>query len=344
MPVGESLLHCIVCETQGEWLYKGLKDTRFGRDGDFNLRRCPQCGLLWQDPRHEWREILDFHDDLFVSDISQADQSEQEKNPLALLKEAVRENILCGYYGYRHLHKDHSFCFLGKLLGFVPILRTKSTRDFEGLFPRFKKRSGCLVVDVGCGEGAYLEFMRKMGWDVFGIEPHPKAVHILKQKGIPVFQGVLKEAKLKDESADLVTLKHVLEHVPDPLATINECFRILKKGGSLVIHTPNAESLGVKIFGKNCFHLDQPRHLYIFSRRSMRLLFEKTEFRKFYIRTLLKTAKNVYNGSTIVATKGRFDPKARTSRIGRLLFYLREAALMFFGMGCGEEIEAVAVK
>src|ERR1019366_8424047 len=77
---------------------------------------------------------------------------------------------------------------------------------------------------------------------------------------------------------DAITLNHVIEHVPDPISTIKECSRLLKPGGKLVMFTPNAASLSHRYFKQDWRGLEPPRHLHVFSFKSMRKLFDKADF------------------------------------------------------------------
>jgi SAM-dependent methyltransferase len=82
--------------------------------------------------------------------------------------------------------------------------------------------------------------------------------------------GSLENTRFPDQSFDAVTLNQVIEHVHDPVSLIRECLRILKPGGKLVLATPNIESFGHQIFGRNWSHLDSPRHLMLFSMKTLR--------------------------------------------------------------------------
>jgi predicted SAM-dependent methyltransferase len=73
----------------------------------------------------------------------------------------------------------------------------------------------------------------------------------------------------KTETFDLVTLSHVIEHLYDPIDVLKTCHKILKPGGRLWLETPNLESKGHEIFGKDWRDLDPPRHLLIFNRSSL---------------------------------------------------------------------------
>ena len=199
-------------------------------------------------------------------------------------------------------------------------------------------------MDVGCGTGKYLALMQHLGWRVLGIEPHLAAAQIARQKGIEVYNCRIEDARLPDASVDEVALIHVIEHLSDPLATINECFRILRKGGRLVLRTPNAESLAHRVFKQNTFHLEVPRHLFLFCPRSMRLLFEKSNFKAARVKSWPMSADYFYDTSAIIAKKGRLDLRKTKPQKGRVFFLLRETLLCALKQECGELVDAVAIK
>ncbi len=100
------------------------------------------------------------------------------------------------------------------------------------------------LLDVGAGIGTFLDIARKNGFTVQGTEVSKKAKEITKNLyGINLLPGSLEEQNFSERSFDVITIWHVLEHVPYPLKTLQECHRILKSGGYLIIAVPNDDSL-----------------------------------------------------------------------------------------------------
>ncbi len=95
------------------------------------------------------------------------------------------------------------------------------------------------LLDVGCGTGDFLDLARTEGWDVSGTEFSKSACALVQQKGISVTQGEVWDASFPSGAFDVVTCWHVLEHVMDPKRVLEECFRVLRPGGWLVLATPN---------------------------------------------------------------------------------------------------------
>jgi SAM-dependent methyltransferase len=336
----ESLPCCIICGDRGVQVCKDLPDKLFGVPGLFNFRYCNDCKLIWLDPRPVLEDIPRCYENYYTHvDIKEGTSGARER-PLASLRDALRLAILCGYYGYHHLHEGHVLCRFGPILAKMPFLRYRAVYDdLRERFPHYCDESNALLVDVGCGRGDYLKRMQDLGWRVLGIEPDSNSAARAERRGIPVFTGTLEAAKLPEGSADHITMQHVIEHLPDPVTTINECFRILKKGGRLVIYTPNNESLGYRVFRESWLALDPPRHFFIFSSKCMALLFEKSSFKKYRINTVSVSARKIYDNSFLISRFKKIDGKEPVKQQrGRTLFALKETLL------CYVEIEAIAYK
>jgi len=125
------------------------------------------------------------------------------------------------------------------------------------------------LLELGCGSGASLEFMKELGWQVEGVDFDPAAVEQGVRKGLTVHLGTLAEHKLPENTFDAIVARHFIEHVPDPIDVLRECRRLLKPGGLLVLITPNAHSWGHRLYLGDWRGLEPPRHLHIFTRSSL---------------------------------------------------------------------------
>jgi SAM-dependent methyltransferase len=135
---------------------------------------------------------------------------------------------------------------------------------------KFHRRGDLL--DVGCGRGLFLDIMKKDGWSVTGVEFNEETTSYAKtvyQIDVITPQSMM---AVPDESYDVITLFHVLEHMQDPAAVLQTCRRLLKKHGLLVIAVPNLSSLQAGLGKSNWFHLDVPYHLYHFTLSGIRRL------------------------------------------------------------------------
>ena len=128
------------------------------------------------------------------------------------------------------------------------------------------------VLDVGCATGEFLVEMRKLGWEPWGLEPHAQAADRARQKlpGSPILSAPIEEAEFPDSSFDLITLWDVLEHLPDPLTTLEKLARWLRREGLLALGVPHLESVDARLFGRHWIGWDAPRHLFLFPRSTLR--------------------------------------------------------------------------
>jgi SAM-dependent methyltransferase len=121
------------------------------------------------------------------------------------------------------------------------------------------------LLDVGCATGLFLDGMRRLGWQVQGVEPsRSAAVYARDRFGLDVFQGRLEDAGFADHSFDVVTLWDVLEHVHEPREILSDIARILRPGGLVVLSLPNPDSLEARLLGRFWLGWDLPRHLNLF--------------------------------------------------------------------------------
>jgi ubiquinone/menaquinone biosynthesis C-methylase UbiE len=138
------------------------------------------------------------------------------------------------------------------------------------------------ILDVGCATGAFLEeikLSRADCWETYGVEPNQQAAHIAqKVSGARIFSGMLEAAKYPNNFFDVVTMWDVLEHVFSPKATLLEIKRILKPDGVVVFSLPNLDSWDATLFKHYWVGYDVPRHMHVFSSRTLNLLLSQTGF------------------------------------------------------------------
>ncbi|HXI54650.1 MAG TPA: class I SAM-dependent methyltransferase [Polyangia bacterium] len=127
---------------------------------------------------------------------------------------------------------------------------------------------GRALLDVGCGDGSFLEAARsRSGWLIAGTEMNPAAA---RSKGIAVRDSIEAIGPVAGPF-DCITLWHSLEHIRDPMSALKTLSTFLVPGGVLVAAVPNYGGLQARAFGAGWFHLDVPRHLFHFRRRSLAL-------------------------------------------------------------------------
>lgn len=143
-------------------------------------------------------------------------------------------------------------------------LRAKEIRSRLGQGPGEGRR----VLDIGCGRGRLLAALRDMGYECHGVERNEFPAGDTT-RDITLHIGDLKDCAFENGSFDAVIIWHALEHFGDPVETVRESARILRKGGLLAIAVPNFGSMQSSLFRRNWFHLDLPRHLYHFTPQTL---------------------------------------------------------------------------
>ena len=132
------------------------------------------------------------------------------------------------------------------------------------------------ILDIGAGTGDFLSVAKENGWHTIGVEPSDKAKAIAKSKGVSF---VSETSELENNSFDVISMWHVLEHVPDLDEQLKELKRLLKPNGTLIIAVPNFKSFDAKYYGKFWAAYDVPIHFWHFSKKAIKMLFEKEEMK-----------------------------------------------------------------
>lgn len=234
---------CPVCSTPSLYDYSG-RDLMYDGHVRYDYYLCPGCGLVFQHPTPDLASIALFYPDTYM--VYDQDKRIRKLSPL-------RKALLARNREYVHLQTGVLYRLLASLCApFVSL----STPSWGG---------GGELLDVGCGNGRFLSTMRELGWSVQGVEFSEAGVSASKLSGLKVHHGDLASASFPDGSFDLITVRHVIEHVPEPQVFMAELARILRDGGRLVVETPNSAALGRKWFRTYWHANDVPRHLFLFS-------------------------------------------------------------------------------
>jgi SAM-dependent methyltransferase len=204
------------------------------------------------------------------------------------------------------------------------------------------------LLDVGCGGGHFLARMKELGWQVRGVEPDAEAVSMARERDLNVFHGMLADARFPANEFDAVTMNHVIEHVPDPIELLQECRRVLKTSGRLVIVTPNTASLGRSRFARAWRGWEPPRHLFLFTPKTLRLSAERAGLQIETLRTTARLAPPMWMESTRLCDK-RLAGQAGDETAGWAMhMWTRMMGLyehiFFNSRAAGEEVIMVARK
>jgi 2-polyprenyl-3-methyl-5-hydroxy-6-metoxy-1,4-benzoquinol methylase len=144
----------------------------------------------------------------------------------------------------------------------------------KNLIHRFKKSGD--ILDFGCGTGEFLYTLQKSGWKTTGVEPSNTAREKAKESTQHTIAKNLDE--ISNQSFDVITAWHVLEHVPDLTDTLHKLKAMIRKNGMIIIAVPNYESYDGLVYKNHWAGYDVPRHLWHFSKKSMNQLLANQGF------------------------------------------------------------------
>jgi SAM-dependent methyltransferase len=141
------------------------------------------------------------------------------------------------------------------------------------------------LLDIGASSGTLVQLAMARGWEARGIEASAEGVRCAEKQGLPVIRGFAESLPFADESFDIVHSHHVFEHLADPLRAAREAWRVLSPGGSIFLEVPN--QMDNISFRRDILLNRVPRrernirsihHLWFFSRKTLRLLLERSGF------------------------------------------------------------------
>ena len=190
------------------------------------------------------------------------------------------------------------------------------------------------LVDVGCSRGQFVDFATQAGFVAEGVEPAAKIAAAAREAGLNVRTGLLEEQRYTDATFDAAALFEVVEHLREPLPLLQECRRILKPGGMLIISTGNAASWTVGAMGArwDYFHIEKDGgHISFFNPRSIALLAQNAGFRVERIETARVKFHEKGDVTGAVYTLGKLAaellnvPARLAGRGHDMLAYLRRA-------------------
>lgn len=134
------------------------------------------------------------------------------------------------------------------------------------------------LLDIGCSIGATVRAARKFGWDATGVDISKAAVEHCRKDGLDCHKLEGVELPFEDETFDVVTHWHVIEHVEDVIETLTEWKRVLKPGGLMILETPDASYLKAKIMGPRYEKFWPAAHLYTFNRKNLSSILDREGF------------------------------------------------------------------
>lgn len=245
-PLSEKLT-CAICANRGDNRTHVAREMMFGLRDEFRYLECEKCGCL---------QLIDVPQDM----SKYYPENYYSFAPTGGLEAAI-ERLWAG-----QAHGEFSLAgwLLDRLIG--PHVAMSAIR-------RARIPPDARVLDVGCGAGLLIRDMKRLGYrNVSGIDPYIKG-DMRGSDGVVVLKKSLQEMT---GEFDLVMFNHSFEHIADQAGTLDQVHRLLSPVGRALIRIPIVDSFAWKHYGINWVHLDAPRHLFLHSPASLRLLAEKS--------------------------------------------------------------------
>lgn len=290
----ERVERCPACESEArDRLHTGLTDPLFGAPGTWTLWRCRSCGSALLDPRPTAASAGRAYSSYFTHEEP---HEPEPSGAIGRLRRRAMRGYLEARYGYDRGDGLRWGARLLPLMPRIPALTDRWVRHVHqhGDTPR--------LLDVGCGNGVYMLRMRNLGFEVHGIDVDAAAVDEARAVGLDVRRAAVADLDPGRERFDAITLGHVIEHLPDPLAALSRAHELLAPGGMVWVATPNVDALAHSVFGPSWYAIDAPRHLALFSAGALEGLLSRAGFAR------------VERLATPPAARGSFGPSAAIAR------------------------------
>ena len=263
---------CPACGgSRAQTFLDGLTDKVFSAaPGQWRMKQCQACQSLFLDPRPSEASIGRAYSAYYTHaapDLANAPSKGRN------LKAGLRSAYLNARYG-------HSLSNALPLPGAAALLngRNRIKADFYTRHLPAPSRPGAKLLDVGCGNGAFLVVAADLGYEAVGLEPDPAAVEAGRKAGLNLFEGVLPTTVLDDQRFDQITLNHVLEHLHHPGRALEQAFALLNPGGRIWLSQPNPASRGLQRFSADWRGLEAPRHLTLMTAQGLGALLQHVGF------------------------------------------------------------------
>lgn len=245
-------MKCIICKTNTWRKLFRARDRMFGIPGEFVEYECVRCGFMRLSPQPAPKTLQKYYPST-------------------------------EYYSYKKKVKPS---FFGRLRMYLVLHLYEKTLFSRALSLLLKipampsGRPGGRILDVGCGSGDTLSLLQSVGWKCFGLDIDKAAIRVARARGLTgVTYGSYRQiSKYPHGYFDAIRLYHVIEHLDDPELCLSLIYKKLKPGGEVILGTPNRASALSKIAKQYWYNLDCPRHLHIFSPKTLSLLLRRNGF------------------------------------------------------------------
>ncbi len=234
----KEIVNCPACKNTNFKTHLVCKDYTVSQS-NFTLVKCQGCDFVFTNPRPEDQKLGDYYkSEDYIS------HSNTSKGVISKLYKVVRNYTLKGKLKLIQKHVSRG-----------------------------------TILDYGCGTGMFLKVCQDAGWKAFGMEPDEGARKIALEMGLNVFSDKDRvKTYTNNQTFDIITLWHVLEHVTDLEQTLTFFKESLNDSGALIIAVPNHTSYDAQHFKECWAAYDVPRHLYHFEEKTIKELLKPYGF------------------------------------------------------------------
>ena len=204
--------------------------------------------------------------------------------------------------------------------GEISAITIKRYDELLDRFETFRKNNN--ILDIGCGDGYFLEVAKKRGWNVYGTEFTDEAIAVCHSKGINMQKGVLDPTNYKNINFDVVTSFEVIEHINNPVEEIGNIKSILRENGALYITTPNFNSVSRFFLGPKWNVIEYPEHLSYYTPKTLTHFLKKHNFTKAKIETTgihIRRFNQSVNSGAVTNTEETLREKTETRLVYKML-------------------------
>lgn len=221
--------------------------------------RCSRCGLRRLSTRPGPAALAAFYGDQYNAFVGRT-RSDRKQRAWNRLRDAYARPA-----GYRAGVVDRA------------LLTSLATWALDINVP-LRGVSGLKVLDVGCGFGDLLIYLKSRGCDTTGVDLDPRAAAQAREYGVTVHVGDLADLALPTAAYDVSVMCHSLEHVSDPNRELAELARVTRPGGRLHLAVPNGDAAALGVEAADWFHLSYPLHVWFFDARALSTLLARHGF------------------------------------------------------------------
>lgn len=260
---------CILCGEASSDIVSTIPDV-LGHVDVFHIMKCRSCGLMTTSPTLSSDQLSRYYSE---------DYSSWHLNKIRSrgLTGVLRKISLANHYGY---------AFYGS--SFIRFLLSFPAYFYKVNLAVPQAHALGRLLDVGCGSGDFIVEMADHGWSVEGVEPSAFGCEIARKRwGISPFHGTIENFPGTDY--DVISLRGVIEHLPEPIDALIKLKTKLKPGGRLFLTTHDISGLAPILFKTKWVGWEVPNHLFFFDKKTIHSLFKKAGYQNIRISSIVRT-------------------------------------------------------